>query len=570
MRTLEHASPLALLCILSVQFVALWNTTSLLSPTRDEPANMAAGLEYWESGSSQRYNVNPPLVKLWATIPLRFIFKIHTPELPPSLRPGTSHRYEFHLGNRLAEMLGEHFQEHLVSARRMCLMFAVIGTVGVFALVGLWFSDNCAVWAAALWAFNPICLGYGSLVSCDIPAASMGCWVIYSGMVAYRHPSLSTLLMAGGMLGLALLVKLTWVLAFPIIILVAITLRASACEWNFRTAWPSILRLLPGVTLIFASAWLVLIAGYRCEGLFRPLGDYEFVSNLLTDHAGHGNRFSSSWFAKAPVPIPAPMLMGMDQQWQDFDKPQKCFLMGTWKNGGWYYYYAVALLVKLPLGLILMLAIAAFKLKQHLEASLVCMAVVLPIFVLTSLKTNMNEHTRYLWIVLPQLITLAMIAFEQASPPARWGVRLLMLWSLGAGAASFPCGISYFNELAGGASQGDRVLAGCNIDWGHGWLAARNWLDRQPRSNHVAVLSRENLISAGIHTTTDAPRDITDPLETITVLMGIDERQLLQRSHAYPNQQQVDAAQRIGCCVEAYEIPLSEFNKIRNCKWIAP
>jgi hypothetical protein len=78
------------------------------------------------------------------------------------------------------------------------------------------------------------------------------------------------------------------------------------------------------------------------------------------------------------------------------------------------------------------------------------------------------------------------------------------------------------------------------------------------------------LIPARIPTTATAPSDLTDPETMVTVLIGISDRQVLQRSQGFPTQQQVAAAQRIGCCIEAYDMPYRELNKIKHYQWIVP
>lgn len=59
-----------LLVILLVQGIALWIASSRLSPTVDEYPHLVAGLYYWQTGEFNLYNVNPPLVRLWASLPL--------------------------------------------------------------------------------------------------------------------------------------------------------------------------------------------------------------------------------------------------------------------------------------------------------------------------------------------------------------------------------------------------------------------------------------------------------------------------------------------------------------------
>ncbi len=556
--------PAILLVILFLQWLALSHATTLLSTTRDESANIVAGLEYWQTGSSMRYSVNPPLVKLWATIPLHFWDRILAPRLPEHLSNSSQNRNEFILGRTLEQSLGEDYFRCLVAARRMCIWFTIVGTVGVYALASLWLSERISVIAAVLWACNPITLGYGSLFTTDIPAASMGCWAVYCGVNAIRQPCVGSIAMAGGMLGLAVLTKLTWILLFPLAFIIAIAVVATQDIYysDKKTSLP-IHKLVVGILTTFFIAWVLILCGYRFEGVFRPLGEYTFISNFLSGGTRNGNLFEGTVFADLYVPIPFPMLIGLDQQWEDFDSPRNCYLAGEWQRGGWYYYYFVAMLVKLPLGWLLLLLLAMSKLGDHRQLSFVCVSVFLSCFVLVSSKTNMNEHTRYLWLVLPQLIVIAAMAFDEPHKRLGKGVNLLLVWSLFTGIWSFPCGISYFNELAGGMRGGRNVLAGSNVDWGHGWISARQWLDQNLAKHPVVVVGTQidSFAASGIQTSRQAPTNIIESDPWVTVLVSVDTRLNLLRDGQFPGAEL--AMQDIaGCCVEVYHMRLHDLSQV--------
>ena len=52
----------------------------------------------------------------------------------------------------------------------------------------------------------------------------------------------------------------------------------------------------------------------------------------------------------------------------------------------------------------------------------------------------------------------------------------------------YPHQLAYFNELAGGPSNGHRHLLGSNLDWGQGLLEFRDWFKNHPdrRPVHLA------------------------------------------------------------------------------------
>ncbi len=66
---------------------------------------------------------------------------------------------------------------------------------------------------------------------------------------------------------------------------------------------------------------------------------------------------------------------------------------------------------------------------------------------------------------------------------ASWGARhrlglvVLGLWYVGASLSIYPHYLSYFNELAGGPTNGHKVLLDSNLDWGQDLKALKQWLD---------------------------------------------------------------------------------------------
>src|SRR5690606_34772864 len=99
-----------------------------------------------------------------------------------------------------------------------------------------------------------------------------------------------------------------------------------------------------------------------------------------------------------------------------------------WKQGGWYHYYFVALLAKLPLGWICLLVLSARWWLKSWALATACVILPAMIFVTVSLKTNMNEHTRYLWLVLPMLAVLPVAGVAQWSKSMQGVALACVLW----------------------------------------------------------------------------------------------------------------------------------------------
>ncbi|MSR57927.1 MAG: hypothetical protein EXS05_09655 [Planctomycetaceae bacterium] len=82
------------------------------------------------------------------------------------------------------------------------------------------------------------------------------------------------------------------------------------------------------------------------------------------------------------------------------------------------------------------------------------------------------------------------------------GVLVLSLlgWSVVSSLWYFPHSLSYFNELAGGPTNGPFHLINTNIDWGQDLPFLKKWLERNPQARplHLAYFGTYNPKHAGI------------------------------------------------------------------------
>lgn len=547
-----------LLTIVAVQSVCLWVATTELSPTIDEYPHLVAGLEYWQTGSPSLYHVNPPLVRLWATLPLRNR-AFESADDAMDFYKGQTARLEFAKGQRFADRNGLEAFSALVVARRMCIPLVVGGTLGVFALALLLSqASSIALAAAALYGLNPIVLGYGPLLGCDLPAASAGIWFLVSLLVPGGH-WLKRASVCGILLGIACLTKYTWLIVLPCCLFVVLIHRWLKPNGNANVGSADVEKsdasLLSNLSpwqfiLIGCIAWFMVLLCFRFQEVGWPLSRFEFVSHALAgappsmERGGStlatqvpevgfsGNRFRGSWLGSVPVPLPARMLAGLDQQWQDFDAPRQSYVAGRWQSGGWYSYYLVVLAVKLPLAWTLLLILVGYHACLRAEIMLTCVVPAAIVLVTISLKTNMNEHGRYVWVILPQLAIVAAAGLQVLNRNWRKLGYGGVLLSAASGIGSVPYGLSSCHEFGGWLSAGRPMLAGSNVDWGQGWIAAKRWLDRREDVSQPVAIVRprwNTLATIGIETQANWPASIESADESILVLVATDELLRLQR-----------------------------------------
>jgi hypothetical protein len=169
------------------------------------------------------------------------------------------------------------------------------------------------------------------------------------------------------------------------------------------------------------------------------------------------------------------------------------YLRGDYSLTGFRSYFFWTFLYKttLPAIAAILLGIAlAFYRKMLWSRDLAFLVVPVAIAILALIPAHMNIGHRHLLLVYPFLyVPAGGIANEvQRRTRARW--PLVVAIGLIAISSSFvfyppwrpqiifPHYLAYFNELAGGPTNGWRSLADSNIDWGQDLKGLKQWLDR--------------------------------------------------------------------------------------------
>jgi 4-amino-4-deoxy-L-arabinose transferase-like glycosyltransferase len=467
------------------------------SPVIDEPAHLVAGIAAWQLGRFDLYQVNPPLVRMLATLPVL------------AARPQTDwtafyygERPEFMVGRLFINVNGDRWFWYFMLARWACIPLSLLGGYVCWRWAAELYGPRAGLLALALWCFCPNVLAYGQLITSDAGAAALGVTAAYAFWRWLKAPTVVAALLAGVALGLAELTKMTWVVLFllwPLLWVVYAALRRREPQ----RPWP----VQAGQLVLIPLLGLGLLNfGYGFDGSLQPLGSFRFSSRMLTGQdqdvsklppEASRNRFAGSWLANVPVPVPRSYLQGIDLQKLDFERQPPSYLRGEWQRGGWWYYYLYALAVKVPLGTwLLLLLVAALKVcrlapQVRLGDELVVMAPLVVVLAFVSSATGMNSHMRYVLPALPfAFIWISQVAQARVRGWAVPAVAAAALgWSVASSLWVYPHSLSYFNELAGGPANGHAHLVDSNIDWGQDLFYLKRWLEQHPEARPLNVAS---------------------------------------------------------------------------------
>ncbi len=336
------------------------------------------------------------------------------------------------------------------------------------------------------------------------------------------------------MLGLAQLTKFTMILLYAVWPLLWLTWLFLVVSRADRLS--QIPRALGHGLVIFILSVATIDAGYRFEGVGIPLGQFEFGSRALTQPATPGmkrphsqndvldvtwqfrvNRFRGTWLGNLRCPLPEHFMLGFDEQrintegiparmWKavvanrvaealaEAEPAERemtgyaVYLNGELRRTGWWYYYPLALVYKVPEGTLLLVAfsLATLALVRHTRSDwaeeIALWSVPLVILFSMSAFTDINLGLRYVLAILPYafIATGRLVPWALGLPGARKKVMSsLIIGMLGSTVAAailiHPHYLAYFNWVSGGPDRAPARLIDSNLDWGQDLVALQEW-----------------------------------------------------------------------------------------------
>ena len=209
------------MCLLLTTVLCVHLTLLLYSAWQDSPVHaelqqLPAGLYHWQYCRFDFADVNPPLVRLIAALPVSWM----SPNVDwQHWDPRIYDRPEYDIGHKFVEANGMRCQKIFFVGRCACIPFTLLGALLCWCWAKQLYGELAGLLATTLWCFSPWILGHGHLISADIAAASMALAVAYSVSTWLRARTWSRASFAGFVLGVAQLTKLTLLIAYPLILI---------------------------------------------------------------------------------------------------------------------------------------------------------------------------------------------------------------------------------------------------------------------------------------------------------------------------------------------------------------
>lgn len=469
-------------------FAFVWHAYRC-SPVFDEFGHFYSGLAYLQSGNTQIFNVNPPLCRAIGAFP-GFLVWDSVIDVPHSRLI----RYEFSGGRKLFLNDCVKMQKAVFLGRLLVACFGLIGTVWLYCWGESLISNGGRI-AASLFVFQPQLLGHGSLLTSDVPLAVSLLIVCHMIFLFVGSPTTLKSVAIGLSLGLAISLKFTALVTLPLVV--------------FGFAWSTnnqtILRMLQRMILALSIAWLVVSVPYGFEGIGKPMGK-------LSLHSMTFNRLFSSYLGSVEEipfglsrilqrnPLPEEFILGLDRQQLDFEQGLPSFAAGSVSRTGWWWFYMYSMLVKMPVGTLILAAggllLLAFDPCRWIAKLWVPLSLLLAIFTITAVKDGFAQQHRYILSAYPLMFLILGVVFAGSNlknvHTAR-AVRCVALFgillSAGACIVTAPNWLSSFNVFAGGNITGYKTLFNDASDWGQDTYLVASWLRKNRSTEPVLLLS---------------------------------------------------------------------------------
>ncbi|MDR1493248.1 MAG: glycosyltransferase family 39 protein [Planctomycetaceae bacterium] len=542
---------------------------------RTEVGHIGASVYFYKTFRYDVFHVNPPLTRYLVGLPIL----LSTPQYDwKSYSPRPQDRSEWQIGNAFINAnTPEKIHWCVFLARCSLIPIILLGSWFGYKFASELYGKTAGIVFLTLWTFSPLVLGWGATICPDVCAASLGIVGVYAFWRGLKNPTWKKTIFAGVCLGLLPLTKTTWIIAFPLWLMIWLIWTSPYFMARKKNDEQTIIPSWKQLAAIFFIAIYTLNMGYAFDGIFRPLKDYKFISHTLTgtkfQEGRHtpkiGNRFEKSLIGYVLVPLPAEFVQGIDMQKLDFERGIESYFRGEFSQHGWLSYYAYTILIKEPLGNLCLGLLALFTtcfLRKYNASWRDEMIVILPglaFFIFVSSQTGFSLHPRYIIPALP-FAYIGISKLGQVFLDKRYVLStiasLCLLWTIGSSLYYFPHSMSYFNELIGGAKNAPKHLLGSNIDWGQNSYFLQTWYRKHPEARpiKIAYSGSESWERLGIK---DNQQPSNEP-ESGWFAIGVNE--LCGKSKQYEWFKQFEPVDMIGYSIYIYHITPEDANRVRR------
>ncbi len=507
----------ALLLLLAINLFAQISRKSL---TNDEMLHIPAGYYHLVAGYFQLNNEHPPLVKMWAAVPLLFI----QPNEP--LPAKDEAEYNMNLTWRYQARFWEDNDGHFAAIIFWTRAFMILLTLALGILIFVYardlFGPRAACFAVALFTLDPTVLAHGRIVHTDVVAGLVYLLFFLVLRLYLRSPSWRRSLLVGLGAGVALVTKFSMIIVLPllaVLVILALIFSARLNAPRKRTMMHAALAFLTILFIINAAYYFRRPPVTPSDVAWVKLQSPEKFDNLMT---------TFRWGSKI---LPTYYLFGFYNFWLHTKHGHPTALLGQYSERGWWYYFPVAFSLKTTLPFLALsiasLCWALWRLIRKRDQRFIWVVIPFLIYLLTSMLSTINIGIRhflpaYLLLFIgggALLNRLCRVRYPQHIAIAL--VVLLFGWAAVEALRTYPNYIPYMNQLAFRHPHW-WYLSDSNVEWGDDARELAQYLHERGETDVRGAVSGGwgTLARYGIHYHEIFPKPGVELPETRYVVIG--------------------------------------------------
>jgi len=525
MKSFLKLSNIFLVLLFVFAFLLMIGSARSNSATTDEAVHLFAGYTYLAERDFRLDPEHPPILKELAAAPLLAMRNLISP-VDGLWDKAANFYYD---SWKEARLLADSFFFTLGNNASIFLFLGrlpfIFLTLGLGLAVYYWanklYGKKVGIFAAFLILLMPNILAHGPLINTDLGLTLFIFISVYFWGEYLKKPTLKSFILAGIFCGLAFASKYTSVLIVPIFIILGMI--KIFIDKNSKY-WIKYLLGLFGIGIItFIIVWFSY--GFSIATPPQPIGTLS--ENIKMWANWDIPTLFDGVFAKVrPVLFPADYYKGLILVTRHALGGHGSFLLGKTSNTGWWYYFPVAIFVKTPIPFFIFLALAIGifgKIKAKLLFDELLLIIAPIIFLVFSMYSKADLGVRHVLPIFPFLAVYAaksiklvkfseikIVNYDLKKLMSALVFLLLILWYLLSLVLNYPNYLAYFNEAAGGAKGGYKILTDSNLDWGQDILRIRAYINKHNIQDPYVVYpwdSEDALRYYGINSTLLKPED---------------------------------------------------------------
>jgi len=456
--------------------------------TNDELVHIPAGYYHLVGGDFQLNNEHPPLVKMWAALPLLFI---QPNEAPPTTAEKQGNFLELTWSYDQRFWLANKERSETIQFWARVMMIAISCALGIliFAYARDLFGVRTALFAVALYSLEPTVLAHGHIVHTDIPATLAFLLFFFVLRKYLQTRTLSRALLLGLVSGLALITKFSMIVLLPVLAGLAIVALTFAPRFNERRR-----RILLHAGVVMFLILLIVNAAYRFQSPPLVPGDVHWVEIRSPEAVDQWMYF----FLLGSKIVPTYYLFGEYNVFLHNRDGHATSLLGQYDYMGWWYYFPVAFAFKTSLPFLLIslagLAWILWRLMRKKDKRIWWLLAPLIIYAALSMTSHINIGIRHFLPVYPFLFIAGGVLIERlcrVKYPRHLAIAFVVVafgWMSAEALRANPDYIPYMNQLAS-AHPHWWYLSDSNVEWGDDAHALADYLHARGETDVVGAVA---------------------------------------------------------------------------------